>query len=363
MKPKIVVLMSGGVDSSVAAYLLASEGYEVVGVTLKLWECDSLTETQRQLCCSPRDVYDAKTVALKLGIKHYVLDFSSEFENFVIKEFCDKYISGVTPNPCVICNSKIKFGIVAEKISSIFATPFIATGHYAKIVNNNNDLYIAMAEDKNKDQSYFLSQVSKEMLKYIKLPLGTITKPEVRSIAEKLQLKVANKKESYEICFIPEGNYSNFLISRGYCVNKRGKIVDVHTGKFLGYHKGYACYTIGQRSGLGLKNLGEKKYVVKIDPKENVVYVGNETDIYFSGLVAKNCVVYDKKIFSLKDVPLFAKIRYKTEPALCKIKMEGDMMEVKFSQPQRAVTPGQYVVVYNKENYVVCSGEIVYGYK
>ncbi len=355
-KKQVVVLMSGGVDSSVAAYLL-SQSYSVIGVTLKLWACNELTETQRQLCCSPKDIYDAKNVCFQLGIPHYVLDFSREFENYIVKDFCEKYLLGRTPNPCVICNAKIKFGSVLKKVSEMFNIKYIATGHYARVLKENNKFFISKGKDEFKDQSYFLSQISKEFLPYIIFPLGDLLKEEVRNIAEKVGLKVARKKESFDLCFIPEGNYRKFLISKGYKVNNKGKIIDIETGEFLGYHKGYINYTIGQRSGLELKNVSKKKYVVEIIAQENILYVGDESFLYRDTLIARNCNFYEEKE-KIYENKLFAKIRYKSDYIQCKLEIFDGYIKVKFLSPQKSITKGQYVVVYDLNGRILCSGEI-----
>ncbi|MFN3550882.1 MAG: tRNA 2-thiouridine(34) synthase MnmA [Endomicrobiia bacterium] len=356
MRKQIVVLMSGGVDSSVAAYLL-SQRYDIIGLTLKLWNCDDLTETQRQLCCSPKDIYDAKNVCFQLGIPHYVLDLSKEFENYIVKNFCEGYLLGKTPNPCIVCNAKIKFYSVLKKVNDIFNIKYIATGHYARIVKEDNKFFIAKAKDELKDQSYFLSQISKEFLPYIIFPLGELLKDEVRNIAEKVSLKVARKKESFDLCFVPDRDYRKFLLSKGYKVNNKGKIVDIKTKRFLGYHKGYINYTIGQRSGLGLKNFSKRKYVVEIDPQENIVYVGDESFLYSDKLIAKNCVFYEEKEKIYKN-RLFAKIRYKSDYVECRLEIFDDYMRVEFLSPQKAITKGQYVVIYDINGKILCSGEI-----
>ena len=355
---KIAVLMSGGVDSSTSAYILLKKGYNVLGVTLKLWNCDEVVYEDKQICCSPKDIYDARNVCSSLGIKHYVLDFSKEFKEYIIDTFCEKYLSGFTPNPCILCNDKIKFELVFKKLKNLFGIDFISSGHYAKIVRFGNKYFIGKAKDELKDQSYFLCRLSSKILPYIIFPLGDFSKSEVREIAKSAGIKVADKNESFDLCFVPNGDYRKFLKARGYEINRQGKIIDINTGKFLGYHKGYVNYTIGQRFGLGLKNVSSRMYVVDIVPKENIVYVGQQKDLYKDFLVAKDCVFYEEKekIFKQK---LFAKIRYKSELAECEVKpLNDDTVMVRFFTPQRAITKGQYVVIYDKENKILLSGEI-----
>ncbi len=360
MKKKVAVLMSGGVDSSVAAYLLLQQGYKLVGVTLKLWHCGDLTDVQRQLCCSPKDIYDAKTICSQLDIPHYVLDFSDEFNKYIIENFCEKYLSGFTPNPCIWCNEKIKFGFVYKKLKDLFDIDFIATGHYAKVVLYDDKYFVCEAKDKIKDQSYFLCSISKDVLPYILFPLGELTKNEVRKIATDKNLKVANKKESFDICFIPDGNYAKFIISKGYNVQQKGKILDYHTKKFLGYHKGYFFYTIGQRKNLGIKGAKSRMYVVKIEPQTNTIYVSTEKDLYSTELTISNPVLYENDIRKINSFDLFCKIRYKSLPVKCKIyKIDNNKFKILFEQPVKAVTKGQYAVVYDSSGRILISGEII----
>lgn len=353
---KVAVLMSGGVDSSVAAYIL-SKKFDVFGVTLKLWECNLLNEYSKQLCCSPQEIYDAKNVCVQIGIKHYVIDLSKEFNELIVKKFCEKYISGFTPNPCVWCNEKIKFGVLFERLKELMEIDYIASGHYAKVVNKNDNFYIAKARDESKDQSYFLSRVSPKVLPYVIFPLGEYLKSEVRNIAKQLNLKVADKKESFDLCFVSDNNYRNFIKQKNL-QPYRGKIIEYSTGKFLGYHQGYFNYTIGQRKGLGLKNLKSRYYVVDIDAKNNIVYVGPEKNLYSKTLIAGDCVFYEK-LENMKNKALYAKIRYKSELSECELENIGDVIKITFKIPQRAITKGQYVVVYDEEYKVLLSAEIL----
>lgn len=353
---KVAVLMSGGVDSSVAAYIL-SKKFDTFGVTLKLWECDSLKEQTSQLCCSPQDIYDAKHVCSQIGIKHYVIDLSKEFNELIINEFCKKYINGFTPNPCIWCNEKIKFGILFEKLRKELEIEYIASGHYAKIVKKNDKFYIAKARDEYKDQSYFLSRVSTKVLPFIIFPLGGYLKSEVRNIATQANLKVAKKKESFDLCFVNNNDYRFLIRSKNFEFTK-GKVFEYSTGKFLGYHQGYFNYTIGQRKGLGLRNLSCRYYVVDINAKDNIIYVGPEKMLYSNVLIAGNCVFYDE-LENIKKQNLYAKIRYKSQLSRCMVEKFDGRIRVIFEVPQRAITKGQYVVVYDEEGKVLLNGEIL----
>lgn len=360
MKKRVVVLMSGGVDSSVAAYLLTKQGYEVIGITFKLWDCKELTNSQRQLCCSPKDIYDAKHICSQLGIVHYVLDLKKEFDDYVVRKFCEKYISGATPNPCIECNAYIKFKVAFRKIKKIINFDYIATGHYARVIKEDNRYFIAKGKDENKEQSYFLCQILPEVLPRLILPLGELTKKDVREIASVASLKVANKKESFDLCFVHDGDYKKFIISKGYDTKKSGKIVDFETGNFLGYHKGIINYTIGQRNGLGLKNLKTKMYVVKIEPDTNTIYVGPEEYLYSKYLLAKNCIFYEDIFKIISSNNLYAKIRYKSPPAKAKVELVENGIKVSFlDEAVKSVTRGQYVVVYDEKGKILCSGEIM----
>ena len=362
----VVILMSGGVDSSVAAYLLKKQGYNVIGVTLKFWECKSLSENQKQKCCSPQDVYDAKNICSLLGIKHFVLDIGKDFEQIVINYFCNEYMNGFTPNPCIVCNKEIKFGLIYEKIKNMFDIDKIATGHYANILQNGNKYFISMAKDKIKDQSYFLSMIGNDNLKNFLFPLGNTTKKEVRDIAQDIGLKVAQKKDSYEICFIPNNDYREFLSEKGFKINDTGFVVEKTSKKIVGQHLGYTNYTIGQRAGLKLKKTNKKKYVIEIDSEKNIIYVGDEKDLYKKRLIATDVIVYDNLLFDsqIKDgkdtsKKFYGKIRYKSILSECKIKLIDDKMVINFTDSQRAITPGQYVVVYDDEEKIICAGKIL----
>ncbi|MEN3013199.1 MAG: tRNA 2-thiouridine(34) synthase MnmA [Endomicrobiia bacterium] len=357
MKKKVAVLMSGGVDSSVAAYLL-SRDFEVIGVTLKLLKCEMFKDTAKQLCCSPKDIYDAKSVASQLGIRHYVLNLTYEFKKLIIEKFCKDYMNGFTPNPCMWCNEMIKFGITFKRLKSELSIDYLSSGHYAKIIKERNKFYISKAKDDSKDQSYFLSRINPDVLPYLILPLGELTKLQVRQIAKDLGLKVYEKKESFDLCFIIDGDYRSFIKSNQQ-FSQKGKVIEYATKRFLGYHDGHFNYTIGQRKGLKLKNSNSKYYVVEIDPTNNILYVGTEDMLYKDNLIATNCIFYEEFDKLVKSKNLYAKIRYKSDLAECSVeKIDNDKVKIIFKNPQRAITKGQYVVVYDTKGKVLFSGEI-----
>ncbi|MBU0951695.1 MAG: tRNA 2-thiouridine(34) synthase MnmA [Elusimicrobia bacterium] len=349
-KIKVAVAMSGGVDSSVAAALLKDKGYEVVGLTMRLWACKTAASANKKLCCSLNDTEDAKKVCCLLAVPHYTVDFRKEFNKQVIEPFCENYRRGITPNPCILCNQKIKFDLLLEKAKSL-GFNFLATGHYAKI----QPPFLLKGKDDNNDQSYWLYGVKEKNLKNILMPLGIYTKTQVRELARKYHLNVAGKPKSQEICFIQDNNYRNFM--KQYSVKeKHGAIVDKN-GKVLGAHKGVSNFTIGQRSGLGI-SAGKRVYVCRIVPEENKVVIGDEKDVYSSELIVKNVnwFVHIEK-FPLKTK---VKIRYKHKEADAAIyKSDKILYKIVFDQPQWAVTPGQSAVFY-AGNKVLGGGEITH---
>ena len=333
---KVAVAMSGGVDSSLTAAILICKGYEVVGVTMQL-ESDNFRERS---CCSSKDVDDAAAVAEKLGIDFHVVDFRADFQKNVINYFVAEYLNGRTPNPCVRCNKRIKFGKLFDFADEIGAD-FLATGHYARIVFEDNRYKLKKALDIRKDQSYVLYNLTPEKLSRIILPLGEMTKIETRALAEKLNLPVAQKPDSQEICFIPDNDYKSFL--QNFAPNaealQAGEIVDT-AGKILGRHNGVANYTIGQRKGLGIA-APNPLYVVKIDAENNQVIVGGADEVFSSELTAENVHWIYEPAFPAR---LTAKIRYGPRVADCTV---YENLRVKFDTPQRAVTAGQSIVFYD----------------
>lgn len=359
MKKTVAIAMSGGVDSSVAALLLKEMGYDVVGTTMRIWECDEENQNSKNkkvLCCSLRDMEDAKKVANKLNIPHYVIDFRTYFDKYVVKYFCEQYADGYTPNPCIICNKKIKFGILLDKIKSM-GMDYLATGHYARIEFSNSQYLLKRSKDRTIDQSYWLYNLTQEQMKYVLLPLSEYTKSEVRHLAKKNSLPVADKPKSQEICFIQNNNYHEFIVSKDtgdYKCVIPGNIIDIR-GNYLGKHKGIVFYTIGQRKGLGICT--EKPvYVISIDSKTNTIVVDEEKYCYRKQLIADDVNFIVNSInFPIRTT---AKIRYKHEETDSTVYKQGkDSIEVKFKEPQWAITPGQSVVFYQGET--VLGGGII----
>ena len=346
MKKKILLGMSGGVDSSASAVLLQEQGYEVIGATMKLWE-----DTEKA-------IEDAKKVCKKLGIEHHVIDCTEKFRCHVINKFISEYENAKTPNPCVECNRYLKFGAFYEKAKEL-GCEYIATGHYAKTEYSEKykRYVLKKSDEEKKDQTYFLYYIPKEEIEYIIFPLQNRTsKEETRKIAEKNSLQVAHKKDSQEICFIPDNDYQKFLQKYSSQKPKVGNIV-LKDGTVLGKHNGLINYTIGQRKGLGI-SYKEPLYVIKLDIQKNQVIVGTEQDLYSKELIANeiNWLAIDKLNEPLK---LKAKVRYRAKEAECTVyPIENEQVKVIFDEPQRAITPGQSVVFYD-EDIVIGGGKII----
>lgn len=357
MKQKVVVGMSGGVDSSVAAALLKEQGYDVIGITMQVWpdKKDDVVEVEGG-CCSQAAVEDARKVCDKLGIRYYVLNFKNIFEEKVIDYFVDEYLRGYTPNPCIACNKYIKFDELLRRALNLGAQ-YVATGHYAHIEydGNLNRYLLKRSRDSKKDQTYVLYNMTQYQLEHTLMPLWGYTKDKVREIAQSLELQVAKKPDSEEICFVPDNNYGRFLEEREPDKIHPGFFKD-REGNILGRHKGIAHYTIGQRKGLGIA-LGKQVFVTDIIPEENTVVLGNSEDVFSDTLIAKelNFIPFDRLEESME---VTAKIRYSAKEASAIISPSGEgFVSVKFSQPQRAITPGQSVVFY-KDDMVIGGGII-----
>lgn len=350
MKNKRVLLgMSGGVDSSVSAVLLKEQGYDVIGITMKLWEGEV-----EGSCCNLSSTSDAKRVCDYLEIPHYTLNFKQDFEEYVIKDFCNCYANCKTPNPCIECNKYLKFGAMYTKAQEL-ECDFIATGHYAmtQFEEQYNQYVLKKSDSIKKDQSYVLWNMPKDMISKVIFPLESYKeKDEIRNIARKYNLPVANKPDSQDICFIPDGNYKKFLEEHAKFTPKKGNIVNKE-GKVLGKHNGLYYYTIGQRKGLGISN-AVPLFVIGFCKEKNELIVGEENELYKQEIIANQTNWLIEKI--PQDVT--AKTRYtaKEAPATIFINEDGNV-KVVFNEPQRAVTPGQSIVFY-KGDVVVGGGKI-----
>lgn len=345
--------MSGGVDSSVTAALLKKEGYDVTGITMQLW--DSSGENK---CCSLAAVEDARRVAYRLDIPHYVMNFRDVFKEKVIDYFTGEYMRGSTPNPCIACNRHIKFEALLNKAVALGAD-YIATGHYARLnyCRRRGRYTLCRAKDRKKDQTYVLYGLTQYQISHTLMPLGDYTKEEVRQIAAGLDLPVAEKAESQEICFIADDNYRNFLAGKFAGKIQPGAFLDVN-GRVIGQHRGIPYYTIGQRRGLGLPS-DKRLYVIAIDPVKNTVTVGPEEAVYGSSLVAGglNLILYDELA---AQIEVEAQIRYNARPApATAVPLDGDRLRVHFHHPQRSITPGQAVVFYQGD--YLTGGAIIEG--
>lgn len=353
MKKKVLIGMSGGVDSSVAAAMLLEEGYEVVGATMRLWTYSD-DNPCHEGCCSEAAVEDARRVCQKLGIDFYVLNMKELFKEKVVDYFVKEYISGRTPNPCIACNKYLKFDAMLKKALAM-GFDYIATGHYAKIEKDQNGKYVLkMADAGNKDQSYVLYQFTQEQLAHTLMPLGAYNKDWVRKKADELNLKVANKPDSMEICFVEDGKYAEFIKEYSGYVPKPGKMLD-KDGNIIGEHQGIIYYTIGQRKGIGA--YGRPMFVMNINAKDNTVVLGEKGMEFSRGLIAKDVNFISEEAFS-KPKEIEVKIRYQAKSAKARlIPCENGKILAEFKEKQRAVTPGQAVVFY--DNDIVLGGGIV----
>ncbi|MCI7003083.1 MAG: tRNA 2-thiouridine(34) synthase MnmA [Clostridia bacterium] len=353
---KVVIGVSGGVDSSVAAKLLKDQGHEVIGLFMVNWEEDS------EACTAEQDYEDVKRVCSSIGIPYFSVNYAKEYYDRVFKYFLEEYKKGRTPNPDVLCNREIKFGPFLEFAKSIGAD-YIATGHYCKKVEKDGKYYLAKAKDLNKDQSYFLNQLSQEQLKYVLFPLADIEKPKVREIAKELGLVNAEKKDSTGICFIGERNFKKFL--KEYLPAKPGKIMTLD-GRVVGTHDGLMYYTIGQRRGLGIggrsDSNGQRWFVLKKDLENNILYVsqGEGEELFSVGMISEKFNWIPEKP-NEQEFDCFAKFRYRQPDQKVHVKIVDDHIEVCFYEKQRAVTPGQFVVLYqnDEEGNSLCLGGAV----
>lgn len=354
---KALIAMSGGVDSSVSAHLMIKRGYDCMGTTMRLYENDMIGEDLLSTCCSLKDTNDARSVCDKIGIPFKILHYENLFREEVMEDFVSNYEAGLTPNPCIVCNKRFKFGRLIDKMEE-FGMDYVVTGHYARIYYNEETkrYVLKKAVDLSKDQSYVLYNMSQEQLAHTIFPLGEYTKSEVREIALENDFVNAKKHESQDICFVPDGDYVAFMERFRKKSYEPGEFVDLK-GNVIGKHKGYVHYTIGQRKGLGIA-MGHPVFVVDINPKENKVVIGESEDLFNDTLIADNI-----NLISVPDLyeprKIKAKIRYAmTEQEATVRQLDDNRIEVKFDKPQRAITKGQAVVLYDGED-VVGGGRII----
>lgn len=353
MGKKALIAMSGGVDSSVAAYLMKEAGYDCIGVTMKLYDNEDIGMEQEKTCCSLSDIEDARSVAVKLGIPYYVFNFKADFKKKVIDNFIESYRCGMTPNPCIECNRHLKFAHLWQKAREL-QCDVVVTGHYARITEDGQGYHLLKGKDSAKDQSYVLYSLTQEQLAHTCFPLGGYTKEEIRRIAEEQGFFNAAKKDSQDICFIPDGDYRSFIEKTTGQSSQPGDFVD-KDGNVLGTHKGYYCYTIGQRRGLGI-SAPQSLYVTEIRPEENKVVLGSNDDLFHSHLTADNFNWIEEV---RPDEVIKARIRYHQveKEATARVTQDG-RVEVDFLEPQRAITKGQSVVLY-RGDAVVGGGRII----
>ena len=344
-RKRIVVAMSGGVDSSVAAALLKKEGYEVIGISLRLWPKKDCGFYKPGACCSLEGISDARLVSEKLDIPFYVLDFHEEFQKTVIDYFTSEYLNGRTPNPCILCNEKIKFGALLKKTDELKAE-YIATGHYARMgYDKKNNVYtLKEGKDSKKDQSYVLFSLTQDQLLRVKMPLGRLKKNHVRKIAKGLRIPVHSKQDSQEICFIKD-SCADYLRKNFKDKIRPGPIL-LKNGRVLGTHKGSPLYTIGQRKGLGI-SYKHALYVNKIDINKNIVIVGPKEDTYFKDVFIKNLSWIIKP--ARKTLRATVKIRSQHKKAKATLHLSTNSVRISFDHPQESPTPGQAAVFYNKD--------------
>ncbi len=357
MGKKVVVGMSGGVDSSVAAWLLKEQGYEVIGVTMRIWQDEEETVLEEEGgCCGLSAVDDARRVAEQLDIPYYVMNFKDDFKKSVMDYFVAEYLAGRTPNPCIACNRYVKWEALLRRSLSLGAD-YIATGHYARVEHLPNGRYsIRKSVTEAKDQTYALYNLTQEQLSHTLMPVGDYSKEEIRKIAENMGLQVANKPDSQEICFVPDGNYAGFIERTTGKASEEGNFI-LADGTVLGRHKGIIHYTIGQRKGLGLA-MGRRVVVTEIRPETNEVVIGEQEDVFTDKLYGDRL-----NFMAVADLAhereAIAKIRYNHQGTPCVVRKEReDRICVTFKEPVRAVTPGQAVVLYEGD-YVLGGGTII----
>lgn len=358
---KALVAMSGGIDSTMTAVLLHEEGWEVVGITMKTWDYATSGGSKKETgCCSLDSINDARRVAVDLGFHHFIVDIREEFGDYVIDNFVDEYMAGRTPNPCVLCNTHIKWNSLLRR-ADMLDCEFIATGHYGIINELEGRKYITRAKDRQKDQSYVLWGLSQECLHRTRMPLGPFTKPEVRQMAAERGFDELSKKaESYEICFVPDNDYRGFLRRRIDGLDEMvagGHFVDTN-GKILGKHEGYPFYTIGQRKGLGIA-LGEPMFVTEIKPESNTVVLGREEDLIRNGMMVRKANLMKYASIPESGLETVTKVRYRDGGTLATLFPVGDDISVEFHANVKGIAPGQSAVFYEGDDVV--GGGIIQG--
>ena len=353
-KERVLVAMSGGIDSSVAAVMLHEQGYEVVGITMKTWDYANSGISRKETgCCSLDSINDARNIAVELGFPHLILDIREEFGDYVINHFTSEYLSGRTPNPCVLCNTHIKWDALLRRADKLNCA-YIATGHYAKLREDNGRYIISKGEDLTKDQSYALWGVSQASLRRTILPLGSLTKSAIRAFAQKKGFKdLLNKPESYEICFVPDNDYRSFLKRRvsGLEEQVKGGEFVLEDGTVVGRHEGYPFYTVGQRKGLGIA-LGYPVYVIEIRKENNQVVLGTFDALVRDGMYVNKLNMSKYTSLQGQRLDTVTKVRYNDPGTPAVIEQEGDTMKVFFGKGVHAVAPGQAAVFYEGDDVV-----------
>ncbi len=360
-KNKVLVAMSGGVDSSVAISKLKEQGYETIGITLKLWENTNPTTGKKEnsLCNSTEAINAAKMICDRLGVHHYTINHIDSFKTHVVDNFINEYMGGKTPNPCVKCNSYVKWGNLIEQANK-FGAYYIATGHYARISRKNKESVIQIAKDKSKDQSYMLWHINKELIDRTLFPIGEFTKDEIREYAKEQNLETSDTPDSQDLCFVMDGDYRNFL--NEYMPEKmkniKGGNIKDESGKIVGNHTGFTDYTIGQRKGLKL-SFPEPRYVKKINPITNTVTIAKKESIFSNRCIAKEI----NWMISKPNIPLraYTKIRYNSHGGSSLIEKTKGEYRISFDEPQLAITPGQSIVFYSGD--ILIGGGIIKGLK